>query len=209
MIIEIIRVGALEVNCYVLAVKDGAQAIIIDPGDDENKIRKALDRHKLQAGMIINTHGHYDHIGCDDKFNVEICAHRDELALLKDPALNFSQFLSGSPFSLKNKLRALADKEIISFAGIELEVIHTPGHSPGGIALLLKKPKEKILFSGDSLFCGAVGRTDFLGGNHEQLIKGIKERLLILPEDTIVYPGHGPSSTIGEEKRNNPFLISA
>jgi len=207
MILENIRVGALEVNCYILAVKAGAEAIIIDPGADEQKIRKVLLKHKLKPGLVINTHGHYDHIGCDDKFDVEICAHRDELALLRDPQLNFSQLLSGSPFSLKNRLRALSDKEIISLGGIELEVIHTPGHSPGGIALLLKKPKERILFSGDSLFFQSVGRTDFSGASHQQLIKAIKERLLVLPEDTIVYPGHGPSSTIGEEKRNNPFLI--
>ncbi len=206
MILENVRVGELDVNCYILADHVGAKAIIIDPGADEEKIRAVLAKHQLNPGLVINTHGHYDHIGCDDKFGVKIYAHRQEVAILKSAGLNFSSFLSGISFSVKSDVQAVDDKETINFEGLELEVIHVPGHSPGAVALLLKKPKKNILFSGDSLFCQSIGRTDFAGASHELLVKSIKERLFVLPEDTVVYPGHGPATTIGEEKSSNPFL---
>lgn len=205
MILECIRVGALEVNCYVLAADKNCRAIIIDPGADERKIKKTLEKHKLKPGLVINTHGHIDHIGSDDKFNAPIYIHQKDLVLLNDPQLNLSNFLS-LPFTVKSDIRTVADKDNIEVDGIGLEVIHMPGHTPGGVALMLKKPENKILFSGDSLFCYGIGRTDFPGADEGLLVKSIKEKLFILPDDTVVYPGHGPSTTIGEEKRNNPFL---
>lgn len=205
MILETIPVGPFEVNCYVLAADKNCQAIIIDPGDDEHKIRKVLAKHRLKPGLVINTHGHIDHIGCDDKFNVSVYIHQKDLKLLKDSQLNLSNFLT-MPFTVKSKIHTVDDKESIGLDGIQLEVIHVPGHTPGSIALLLKKPENKILFSGDSLFCQGIGRTDFPGAEAELLIKSIKQKLLILSDDTIVYPGHGPSSTIGKEKKTNPFL---
>lgn len=205
MILECISVGPFEVNCYVLAADKDCQAIIIDPGGDELKIQKVLAKHKLKPGLVINTHGHIDHIGCDDKFNVPVYIHQRDSNLLKDSQLNLSNFLT-MPFTVKSKICAVDDRESIELDGIELEVIHVPGHTPGGIALLLRKPENKILFSGDSLFCQGIGRTDFPEACAELLIKSIKEKLLVLPDDTVIYPGHGPSSTIGEERRNNPFL---
>jgi len=205
MIIEVVLVGHLEVNCYVLAAKEGLRAIIIDPGGEDRKIKKVLDRHQLKPGIVVNTHGHIDHIGCDDKFGAPVYIHTDDAALLKDAGLNMSEFLN-IPFTVNSKINTLQDKDKIELDGVELEVIHVPGHTPGGIALLLKAPKDKILFSGDSLFCRSIGRTDFPGADGGLLIQGIKEKLFILPDDTVVYPGHGPSSTIGEEKRENPFL---
>ncbi len=205
MILEEVRVGQMQVNCYILAQRENSAAIIIDPGDDEVKIKKVLKRRKLRPGIIINTHGHMDHIGCDDDFGVDVYAHRDEVKLLKDPEENLSGVFA-IPYSVKSRIKALEDEEKITLGDIELEVIHTPGHTAGGIALLLKKPQGKILFTGDTLFCGSVGRTDFPGADGELIIKSIKERLLKLPDDTVIYPGHGPSSTIGEERKTNPFL---
>jgi glyoxylase-like metal-dependent hydrolase (beta-lactamase superfamily II) len=156
--------------------------------------------------LIINTHGHIDHIGCNDKFGVPVYIHRMDLAMLKDPKLNLSNFLQPAPFHMQYQVKAIEDKEKIELGLIELEVMHTPGHTPGGICLLLKKPQNKILFSGDTLFYQGVGRTDFPGADENQLIKSIKEKLFKLSEDTVIYPGHGASSTIGQEKKNNPFL---
>jgi len=205
MILLSLSVGPLETNCYIIASGPGKKAVIIDPGAQERLIKKALDKNKLFPGIVINTHGHMDHIGCDDKFSVPVYIHRDDIGLLKDPRLNLSGVFS-APLSVAAKACALEDGQIINEDGIELEVIHTPGHTPGGISLLLKKPEGKILFSGDSLFREGIGRTDFEGADNRQLVDSIKKRLFILDDDTIVYPGHGLSSTIGHEKKNNPFI---
>ena len=205
MILEDICVGQMQVNCYILASKNNSSAIIIDPGEEENKIKRILEKHKLKPSFIINTHGHIDHIGCDDRFGIPVYIHENDLALLKDPQLNLSTFLMSS-YSIESHIKTLKDKENIELDDMQLEVIHTPGHTPGGICLLMKKPDDKILFSGDTLFCQGIGRTDFPGADEGLLIKSIKEKLFKLDDDTVVYPGHGPSSTIGEEKRNNPFL---
>jgi len=205
MILEIIRVGMMQANCYVIASGSDSNAIIIDAGDEKQKIEMVLKKYNLKPALIINTHGHIDHIGCEDKFGVPIYVHREDSALLKDPERNLSFFL-GAPFSIESDIKIMEDKEIIELGQIQLEVIHVPGHTPGGISLLMKKPKGKILFTGDSLFYHSIGRTDFPGANEELLIKSIKERLLGLSDDTVLYPGHGPSSTIGEEKKNNPYL---
>jgi len=205
MILETLQVGPMQVNCYILASGPDSPAIIIDAGDESKRIEKVLKKHRIKPAFIINTHGHIDHIGCDDKFGVPIYIHRMDLELLRNPERNLSAFL-GVPFSLKSDIKVLEDKECLELGQIQLEVIHVPGHTPGGISLLMKKPKDKILFTGDSLFYHSIGRTDFPGASEDLLIKSIKERLFKLSDDTIVYPGHGPSSTIGEEKKNNPFL---
>lgn len=192
-------------NCYIVASGPDSRAIIIDPGDQERKIREVLTKHNLKPAFIINTHGHIDHIGCDDKFGVPVYIHRQDSVLLKDPRLNLSSFVATS-FTVKSEIRMLEDKENIELEGIRLEVIHLPGHTPGGIALLMRKPKDGVVFTGDSLFYQSIGRTDFPGADEGLLIKSIKEKLFKLSEDTIIYPGHGLSSTIGEEKQNNPFL---
>lgn len=204
MIFETVCVGVYEVNCYILAQAMDSEAILIDPGAQEAKIRKVIDKFKLTPALIINTHGHIDHIGCDDAFGVPVYVHRQDVALLRDSGLNLSGFLA-SPFSVKAELRAVEDKECIDTAGIRLEVIHVPGHTPGGIALLMKKPNNDILFTGDSLFYQGIGRTDFPYGDETSLVKSIQEKLFTLADDTMIFPGHGPSSTIGEEKKNNPY----
>ncbi|MDD5595680.1 MAG: MBL fold metallo-hydrolase [Candidatus Omnitrophica bacterium] len=205
MILETISVGPLESNCYILAAQENSPAIIIDPGDDEKKIRQVLGKYNLKPAMVINTHGHYDHIGCDDKFGVVIYIHKDDAEMLKNSQANFSTFL-GSTFTVKSEIKTLEDREKIQLGALELEVIHTPGHTPGGISLLMHQPENKILFTGDSLFYRSIGRTDFPGASHEQLVSSIKEKLLKLPDDTVIYPGHGPDSTLGAEKKHNSFL---
>ena len=205
MILETVSVGQFEVNCYILAAREGSSAIIIDPGADDKKIKQALIRHKLKPAMIINTHGHFDHIGCDDKFDIPVYVHQDDLALMKDSAQNLSDFIA-SGYTVKSDIKTLRDKEEIESEGIQLEVIHTPGHTPGGICLLMKKPRNDILFSGDTLFFQSVGRTDFPGASQDALIGSIKKRLLVLPDEIQVYPGHGPTTTIGREKNYNSFL---
>jgi glyoxylase-like metal-dependent hydrolase (beta-lactamase superfamily II) len=197
----------MEVNCYILASAENSPAIIIDPGSQEHKISQVLDKYRLTPAFIINTHGHYDHIGSDDKFGVPVYIHNQDLVLLKDPKRNLSG-LFALPYAVKSKIRLLKDNDIVELDDIRLKVIHLPGHTPGGIAVLMEKPHDKIVFTGDSLFCQGIGRSDFPGGDESLLIKSVKDKLLILADDTVIYPGHGPSSTIGEEKINNPFLCA-
>ncbi len=205
MILEKVTVGPLGVNCYILASEEFKKAIIIDPGDQKNKILKALRKYNLQPAFVINTHGHYDHIGCDDDFGVPVYAHREDVKLLRDQSLNLSAFFSKA-YTVGSEITALEDKELVVLDDIELEVIHTPGHTPGGICLLMKKPLNNILFSGDTLFFESVGRTDFVQGGAEDLIESIKQKILVLPSDVLVYPGHGPDTSIGHEKEYNPFV---
>ncbi len=205
MILETVVVGPMEVNCYILAPGRNSRAFIIDPGADEKKIRAVLEKYSLSPAAVINTHGHFDHIGCDDVFGVPVCIHSRDAVMLTDAKRNYSVFFA-SPSRVKSQIKELEDNQKIKLEEIELEVRHIPGHSPGGIALVLKKPKDKVVFSGDSLFFGSIGRTDLGGGSEEQLVRFIKEKLLILPDDTVVYSGHGPATSIGEERANNPFL---
>ncbi len=207
MILEIVCVGPMQVNCYILAPKVNSPTIIIDPGQEGNKIKRRLREHKLTPALIINTHGHMDHIGCDDDFGVPIYIHSQDVALLTDSKLNLSAVFM-SPITVKSEIRPVEEKSRICLEGIELGVIHTPGHTPGGIALYLEKPQgSNIVFTGDSLFFQGIGRTDFPGASEELLVKSIRDKLFKLPDETKVYPGHGPSTTIGREKKENPFLI--
>ena len=205
MIIDTVCVGPMQVNCYIVASDEDTSAIIIDPGSEERKIRSALKRHNLKPGIVINTHGHFDHIGCDDKFGVPVYVHSLDQALLKDAKLNLSHFFALS-YKVESKILTVEDGEIIAHDGIELLVLHIPGHTPGGIALKPIKPDESVVFTGDTLFWQGIGRSDLSGGDEALLVKSIREKLLSFPDKTIVYPGHGISSTIGEEKINNPYL---
>jgi len=204
MILETIKVGSMQVNCYILACNQGGKAIIIDPGDQALKIKAVLGKYQLKPAMVINTHGHYDHIGCDDEFGVVIYVHKNDLPMLVDAQKNLSACFS-SAYKVNSEIKTLEDKEIIKLDCIQLEVIHLPGHTPGGIGLLMKKPQADIIFTGDTLSCRGVGRWDLPEGSQQQLEKAIRERLFILPAETKVYPGHGASTTIASEKSGNLF----
>ena len=204
MILETVSVGPMQANCYVLASAKNTPAVIIDPGSEERKIKKALEKHELTPGIVVNTHGHYDHIGADDKFGVSVYVHKQDKEYLLDANLNLSGLFS-LPYRVSSEIKELKEGQVIGAGGIELKVIHMPGHTPGGIALVLEKPKNNMVFTGDSLFCDGIGRTDLSGGNEELLIRSIKEKLFTLPDDAVIYPGHGPSSTIGREKSGGYF----
>jgi hydroxyacylglutathione hydrolase len=206
MILETVLVGPLEANCYILARKGSVSAIIIDPGAEERKIRRILDKHALKAGIVINTHGHYDHIGADDTFGVPIYIHSLDAPMLLDPMQNLSGIFSLAS-QVHSKVVTVEEGAVIALEGVALKTIHIPGHTSGGMALLLTRPKQNVVFTGDNLFAQGIGRSDLPGGDEAALVKAIREKLFTLPDDTIVYPGHGPRTTIGQEKASNPFLM--
>lgn len=205
MIIETVCIGSCQANCYILASKNSQDAIIIDPGDEPEKIQGVLGRHKLISSIVINTHGHIDHIGADDAFHSEVYIHEDDVPFLRDPALNLSHFFN-QDLKINSKYHALKDNDQIKFGGIILKVLHTPGHTPGSMCLLLDNEGEEILFSGDTLFNQGVGRTDFPLASFEKITDSIKKKLFVLKNQTRVFPGHGEATTIGQEKQNNPFI---
>jgi hydroxyacylglutathione hydrolase len=213
MQIDKLVLGAYENNCYIVRKdKTAADCLIIDTGLDSEPLIDFLDREKLNPLFLILTHGHADHIAgveqLRQKFkNIKICIHKDDADMLGDTAGNFSHFagveITTAPADI------IFDKEgAVEFANLKFELIHTPGHSPGGICLYNKD--DKVLFSGDTLFAGSIGRTDFAGFDaqkcFQQLVDNIKTKLLILPDETTVMPGHGGRTSIGREKRTNPFL---
>ncbi len=205
LIFDCLEVGPLAVNCYLLG-RNG-EGVIIDPGDEAERILAAVAGYGLEIKAIVLTHGHSDHIGAvadiKDKLKAPVCIHREDARMLIDPMANLSAVF-GEPIVAREADRLLNDGESISAGGLTLEIIHTPGHTRGGISLW--ENNLKIVFTGDALFADSIGRTDFPHSNHQQLINGIKKNLLTLPRETIVYPGHGPSTTIGQEKDNNPWL---
>jgi len=205
MLIERVIVGELEVNCYIVASEPGGKAVIIDPGADLVEIKRILEKNRLKAECVINTHGHADHIGCDNELGLPVYVHMLDRVFLLKPELNMSTAL-GASYSVTAEIRELEDDQVITAGGVEMRVIHLPGHTPGGIALFCERNGLRALFSGDSLFRGAIGRSDLPGGDERSLLASLRERILELPGDTLVYPGHGESTTICEETKNNPFL---
>lgn len=202
MLIKKIVVGPLESNCYLAGDEDTKEVFVIDPGGDYDKIKKIIDQAGLKPKAVINTHGHGDHIGANKEFGAPVWIHSLDADFLTDPSKNLSGAFG---FSLKTKTasRLLEDGDILSVGKYKLEVIHTPGHTPGSICL----KGEGFIFTGDTLFCEGIGRTDFAYGSEEDILLSIKERLFTLDDSYIIYPGHGPSSTIGKEKRNNLFIV--
>ncbi|NLI13076.1 MBL fold metallo-hydrolase [Pelotomaculum propionicicum] len=204
MIFRGLSVGAMDSNCYIIG--DQGEGIVVDPGAEAKRILKAIDNLGLKIKAIVLTHGHIDHIGAlaevQDATGAEVWIHAEDAQQLTDASKNLSIYV-GPKLSVKAADRLLQDGEIIKVGDLEIEVIHTPGHTRGGITL---KCGQDLLITGDTLFAGSVGRSDFPGGSHSQLIASIKNKLLKFPDETLVYPGHGPASTIGEEKKHNPFL---
>ncbi len=200
-ILETVAVGPIGVNCYILGCERTHEAVIIDPGADDEKIKRRLSKKGLSAGYIINTHGHADHIGANGKFGLPVMIHGLDAPFLSDPEMNFSAMM-GMAISLPPPERLLEDGDKLDVGDLLLEIIHTPGHTPGSISVKC----EDMVFTGDALFNEAVGRTDFPYGSEEDLLKSIREKLLPLPDSTKVYPGHGAATTIGYEREHNPFL---
>jgi hydroxyacylglutathione hydrolase len=210
MKIKKLVVGPLQANCYVVWDKDGGSAAIIDPGGDSEEIVSVIEEEKLKPVVLINTHGHIDHIAANraikERYDIPLLIHAEDAACLTDPGLNLSAMGFGNLDSPPCD-RELRDGDEIPVGEIMLKVISTPGHSPGGICLLISRSDQPdVIITGDTLFAGGVGRTDFPGGSWSRLMESIRNRLLSFPDETIILPGHGPHSTIGEEKSSNPFL---
>lgn len=206
MIIKRLPVGPIGTNCYVVGCPETKKAVVIDPGDEAEKIMRTLESNGLEIEAIINTHGHWDHVGANRKLKdltgVPILIHRDDAGFLNDGKLNLASFMGDQGLSPAAD-RILQEGDEISVGNLSFRVLHTPGHTPGGISLV----GDGVVFVGDTLFAGSIGRTDFPGGDFKTLIRSIKEKLLVLGDDMIAYSGHGPETTIGREKRGNPFLV--
>lgn len=205
MIIKKLEVGPIMANCFIVGCENTKEAVVIDPGDDADRILMTLAKSGLKVMYLINTHGHFDHVGANkrmkDVTGAKLAIHPDDepmLDRLSQSAMMFGLSAEDSPPADI----LLKDGDEIKFGDISLTVIHTPGHSKGGICLFTKGH----LFAGDTLFQGSIGRTDLQGGDYDALIASIKNRLLPLDDDTVVYTGHGPETTIGSEKQMNPFL---
>ncbi len=205
MVIKKLVVGDLQTNCYVLGDEKSKEGVVIDPGGDVEDIEKVIQKEGLIIKCIILTHGHADHIAAltelKKRTNALILIHPADSDMLVDPTYNLSIF-TGQDLICPKADKFLDDGDKVQVGGFELEVLHTPGHSPGGISLFT----DKMIFTGDALFYGGIGRTDFPGASHNQLMNSIREKILTKPDDTVVYSGHGPETTIGEEKRNNPWI---
>jgi hydroxyacylglutathione hydrolase len=209
MILDQMIVGMMGVCCYIVACPETKKGIVIDPGGDAEKILGSLQEQDIELLTIVNTHGHPDHVCANGPLKkatgAQIAMHEADADFFERPDI-IGYFASlGLPASPPVD-RRLQDGDRIDFGTLALQVIHTPGHTPGGICLY----RTPDLFTGDSLFVGGVGRTDFPGGSTSQLMQSIRSRLLALPAETVVWPGHGYGglqSTIGEEKRTNPFLL--
>lgn len=212
-------VGYYRANCYILSAEGSREALIIDPGDEPERITGVLKEHGLLARLILLTHAHWDHIGAvADVFDyafAEVSSGRDATEGKKGPS---GLGMGAAPAVMLHEADAslleqwsprpvtpagfLDDGDELRVGPLVVKALHTPGHTPGGMCYLA----AGMVFTGDTLFAGAVGRTDFPGGSHEQLMKSIREKLLTLPDDTVVYPGHNGPTTIGEERRSNPYI---
>ena len=203
LILQKLVVGELATNCYIVGSEITKEGLIIDSADEAGVILKAIGELKLKIKYIVLTHGHPDHFGAladlKKATGAQVLVHREDAEILELPPMVFfgATFPQPPPAD-----RQLEDRDTIELGDLKLKVIHTPGHTPGGICLLA----DSILFSGDTLFNNGIGRYDLPGGNYEKLMDSLHRRVLTLPEKTVVYPGHGPETTIGEEKRSNPYL---
>jgi len=207
MIFETIVVGELGVNCYLLADSETKEGIVIDPGAEPGKILSAIKANGVKVLHILNTHGHFDHIGGNRKVaeatGGKLLINREDEPFLSRAAVSATMYgLKAEDSPLPSSY--LAEGDIVRFGRHAAKVIHIPGHSPGGSCFYLEG--EGVLISGDSLFAESIGRTDLPGGSQAKLVLSIREKLLVLPDETRVFPGHGPSTTIGHEKKFNPYL---
>ena len=206
MILAGLSVGPIDSNCFIIGCDETKEAVVIDPGAEGDRILRKVDSLGVKVKYIVLTHGHVDHIGglteVQEGTGAQVLIHELDADMLTNAGSNLSTFVGG-PLRTKAPDLLLKEGDVIEFGNQTLEVMHTPGHTRGRISL---NCGEEIIFSGDTLFAGSVGRSDFPGGSHEQLIASIKDKLLKFPQEAGVFPGHGPATTIGLEKRYNPFL---
>lgn len=199
MKVNVIPAGIYDANCYILIDENSGEAVVIDPGGDANMLINNIKDWNVKVSMILLTHGHADHTGAVSELKNEFKC--DVYINEKDSEfINRHVPIFGSENENGNKF--MQDGEIIKFGDKNIKCIETPGHTPGGMCFMV----DNLIFTGDTLFQRSIGRTDFQGGDFEKIIKSIKNKLLVLPDDIVVYPGHGPKTSIGFERHNNPFL---
>ena len=204
MIVKRVVVGPFASNCYIVGAESNREGIIIDPGDNAKEILRIVNDSGLDIKLIVLTHGHIDHTGAvkevKEATGAEVAIHTDDAKSLQEQSLARMFGLSYPPPPPPDRL--LTDGDSIDIGDLHFSVLHTPGHTQGGICLL----GGGVVFSGDTLFNYSIGRYDLPGGSYSQLMDSIHTKLMVLPDDTIVYPGHGPETTVGIERQNNPFL---
>lgn len=205
--IKTLVVGPLDVNCYLLWEVSDKSAVVVDPGGDVGEIKAEIDKLGLDVKYVVNTHGHFDHVGGNgpmaEVLGVPVAIHSDDVPLVEAAHIQGSHM--GVPTDQQpSPSIELEDGGVIEAGSLKVKVIHTPGHSPGGVCLYVEE--DKILITGDTLFAGSVGRTDLPGGSFDALMASIREKILPLGDDVRIFPGHGQASTIGEEKEINPFI---
>lgn len=204
MIIKSLEVGPIMANCFILGCEETKEAVVIDPGDEAPRILSALNDLELKVTGILNTHGHFDHVGANKKMKsatgAPLMIHADDVHMLSRLSASAAAWGLSAEDSPEPD-RILKEGDTVSFGNIVLNVLHTPGHTPGGISFAT----DLRVFVGDTLFSGSIGRTDFPGGDFDTLINSIQNKLFKLDNETTVYTGHGPETTIGHEKHYNPF----
>jgi len=202
---ETVVVGALETNCYLVYCEDSLECVVVDPGAEPKKIFAAIAELELKPVLLLNTHGHIDHVGANkdikDHYDLPLFIHEADAPMLQGELQSEIAFLLNAHPSPEPDGFLEAAQEI-KFGNSQLVVISTPGHSPGSISL----KGDGCLFSGDTLFYGGVGRTDLPGGSWDKLVDSIRSQIFVLPDETVVYPGHGPATTVGQEKDINPYV---
>jgi hydroxyacylglutathione hydrolase len=207
MIHEILPVGPLQCNCSVIGDETTHEAMVIDPGDDIEDVLALVRKHNLQVKQIVITHAHIDHVGGAMKLKkvtgAPILLNQNDYALLKMLDVQAAWIGMPSPGEVKID-QSLAEGDRIGAGSLNAQVLHTPGHTEGSICLYFEP--EKKLIAGDTLFAGSIGRTDLPGGSYKKIVSSLHEQVLALPDDTVVIPGHGPLTTIGQERETNPFL---
>ncbi len=211
MNIEMLTVGPFQSNCFIASDPDTSDAIIIDAGDDADRILAFVNDNNLRVQMIVNTHAHIDHVSglapVVSALGVPVVMHKNEMPVYE--ALPQHAMMFGLPAPEATKIdRFIAGGDEVAFGNLKGRVIETPGHSPGGITLVFDDLSPPVAFVGDVLFQGSIGRTDLPGANHATMMSTLKNVIMELPDDMIVYSGHGPATTIGAEKATNPFLLS-
>ncbi|MDF2473072.1 MAG: Zn-dependent hydrolase, including glyoxylase [Anaerocolumna sp.] len=198
--------GRVETNCYFIINEETMEVILVDPADKAKQIDLHLKEQSLKPVAILLTHGHFDHIMAipelQELYHLPVYAMEEEKGLLSDPAKNYSAGVGKRV--VVNVTHPLKDKDKITLAGMDITVIYTPGHTIGGACYYFDK--EAVLFSGDTLFRGTIGRTDFPTGNYDTLIDSLNSKLMVLPDEITVYPGHDRTTTIGYERNNNPYI---
>lgn len=209
MIFEHLVVGMLQTNCYLLGDSRTGEAVVIDPGGDADRIAKRIRENKLKLVAILNTHGHFDHVldawTLKKQLGGEIYLHSKDKSLLADRMVGLGALFSSAANASKGEVdHWIKEGDRLEFGEIRLDVLETPGHTQGHVSFLFSD--ANIIFVGDTLFAGSIGRTDFPGGSYDQLIRSVREKIFTLDGTMIVYPGHGPETTVGDEKRSNPFF---